>query len=260
MQFETLDISSQGPARVIRLNRPTRRNAISFRMMEEVAAAVRLADDEPAVRAVVITGGDDCFSSGGDLTEGIALRTAADVRKAVQSWQHMNGAIEGSAKPVIAAIEGFCLTGGCELALACDLRVAGEGAMFGITSSKIGTIPGAGGTQRLPRIVGIANALQLMFAADPIDAAEAFRIGLVNILTPRGGALARGMALADVYAQRAPVSLALIKRAVHQGMRTDLATGLELEGALDALAYATADKQEGISAFLEKRAPVFRGE
>ena len=259
MASDMLDIGTRGPARVIRFNRPDKRNALTFAMMDEVAGAIREADSEPSVRAVVITGGDTMFSSGGDLREALDLREPAQVRNAIQGWQRMHGAIEGSAKPVIAAVEGACLTGGCELALACDVRIAGEGSSFGITSSRIGTVPGAGGTQRLPRTVGLAQALYLMLAAQTIDAHEAWRIGLVHEVVGKGGALDKALELAETFAQRAPLSLALIKRAVRQGMQTDLATGLELESGLVTLAYSTADRREGVAAFLEKRKPVFKG-
>ncbi len=151
------------------------------------------------------------------------------------------------------------MTGGLELALACDLRVAGEGATFAITSARIGTVAGAGGTQRLPRIVGVAHALDILFAADPIDAAHAYRIGLINRLAPKGGALEAAKALVNIYAQRAPLSLALVKRAVHRGMQMDLASAIELETFLVTTIYGTEDKQEGISAFLEKRPARFKG-
>jgi enoyl-CoA hydratase/carnithine racemase len=160
---------------------------------------------------------------------------------------------------LIAAIEGFCITGGCELALACDLRVAGAGASFAITSSRIGTVAGAGGTQRLPRVIGPARALEMLFSADPVPAEEAYRIGLVNRLVPTGGALAAAKEWATTYAQRAPLSLAFVKRAVYRGLQMDLDSGLELETFLVTTIYGTADKQEGISAFLEKRAPSFQG-
>jgi enoyl-CoA hydratase/carnithine racemase len=259
METEKLEISTRGAARIIRINRPEKRNALTFEMMKGIAEAVESADEDPAVRSTVITGGDTMFSSGGDLREALDLRAPAEVRRALDSWQGMNGAIERAAKPVIAAIEGSCLTGGCELALACDVRIAGEGATFGITSSKIGTVPGAGGTQRLPRAVGMANALYLMLSADPVGASEAWRIGLVNVVVPAGQALSKALALAETFEQRAPMSLALIKRAVRDGLEANLSTGLELEHALVALAYSTDDRREGVAAFLEKRTPAFKG-
>ena len=163
------------------------------------------------------------------------------------------------AIPAIAAIEGFCLTGGLEFALACDLRVAGKGASFAITSARIGTVAGAGGTQRLPRLVGHSKALELLFAAEPIAAAEAHRIGLINRLVETGGALTSALELAELYATRAPLSLAFAKRAVHRGMQMDLTSALEFEAMLAATIYTTDDRREGISAFLEKRVANFTG-
>jgi enoyl-CoA hydratase/carnithine racemase len=259
MGYASILVRREGPAAIITLNRPPRRNAISLQMMGEIEAAAREAESDPAVRSLILTGGPEYFSAGADLTEAIEVKTPADGLAYFGSLHRLNAAIEALTKPVIAAIEGFCMTGGCELALACDLRVAGEGASFAITSARIGTVAGAGGTQRLPRIVGIANALELLFSAEPIDAEEAFRIGLVNRKTERGGALARALAMAAVHAERAPLSLAFAKRAVRRGMEMDLASGLELETYMVTSIYGTADKQEGISAFLEKRKPLFKG-
>ena len=212
------------------------------------------------MRSLIITGGPDFFSSGADLTEAIEVKNAADGLRYFQSLHRLNATLEGLSKPVIAAIEGFCMTGGCEMALACDLRVAGEGASFAITSARIGTVAGAGGTQRLPRIVGLANALDMLFSAEPIDTDEAYRIGLINRKTARGGALEQALAMAAVHAERAPLSLALMKRAVRRGMQMDLPSGLDLETFIVTCIYGTNDKDEGISAFLEKRKAEFKGE
>lgn len=259
MTYETILVAQDGPCCVITLNRPTRRNAVSLRMMEEIIAAARTAEADPAVRALALTGGTEFFSAGADLNEALEVRSGDQGAKYFGAWHRLTRALETLGKPVIAAIEGFCITGGCELALACDLRVAGAGARFAITSARIGTVAGAGGTQRLPRLVGPAKALEMLFSADPIQAEEAYRIGLVNRVVPAGGALAAAKEWAGVYAQRAPLSLAFTKRAVYRGLQMDLDSGLELETFLVSTIYGTADKQEGISAFLEKRAPVFSG-
>jgi len=260
MSYQTIQVSQDGPSCVITLNRPDKRNAISVQMMDELVAAMKAAEAEPAVRGIIITGGPAFFAAGADLNEALQVRTASQGTDYFKRWHRLNSTVEELARPVIAAIEGFCITGGLELALACDLRVAAENATFAITSSRIGTVAGAGGTQRLPRIVGISHALDILFAADPIDAAHAHRIGLINRLTPKGGALAAAKALVAVYAQRAPLSLALVKRAVHRGMQMDLASGIEFETFLVTTIYGTEDKQEGISAFLEKRPARFKGE
>jgi len=260
MQYETMIVERADAAMIIRFNRPEKRNAISVRTMEELLHAFDTADQDAAVRGVIITGGNEFFSAGADLREAPAIMsTPATAVGQMTLWRRLNSAIEHLSKPVIAAVEGFCLTGGFELALACDLRVAGEGATFAITSAKIGTVPGAGATQRLPRIVGVANALEMLFAADPIDAQHAFRIGLLNKLVKKGEALATAKSLIELYEQRAPFSLKLLKRAVYAGMQMDLASAIEYESYVVITAYQTQDREEGISAFLEKRKPQFSG-
>jgi enoyl-CoA hydratase/carnithine racemase len=259
MTLQTILVSRSDAATIVQMNRPDRRNAISLQMMSEILAALDEAERDPAVRSVVITGGTGCFSAGADLNEALQVRSVPAAMDFLGNLHRLNNRIETLDKPVIAAIEGFCMTGGLELALACDLRVAGGGSSFAITSARIGTVPGAGGTQRLPRIVGKANALELLFAAEPIDCAEAFRIGLINRRTDRAGALNEALSMARVHAERAPLSLALAKRAVHRGLQMDIQSGLELETFLVSSIYTTEDKQEGVSAFLEKRKPQFRG-
>lgn len=259
MNHETILVSREGSSLILTLNRPERRNAISLRMMDEIVATVDSAAADETVRTLILTGGETAFSAGADLTEAIEVKTPTDAITYFGKLHGVATALENLGKPVIAAIEGFCFTGGCELALACDLRVAGEGASFAITSSRIGTVPGAGGTQRLPRIVGLANALDILFAAEPIDCDEARRMGLINRKVGRGEALREALAMAELYATRAPLSLSLVKQAVRRGMQMDLASGLDLEIAIVTTIYGTADKQEGISAFLEKRRPNFTG-
>jgi enoyl-CoA hydratase/carnithine racemase len=259
MQFETLKTERDGPNFIITLNRPDRRNALSIQCMDEIATATRSAESDAALRAVILTGGAEYFSAGADLTEATKVKTASDGVEYFRRFHRLCEALETLGKPVLAAIEGFCMTGGLELALACDIRVGGEGSIYAITSSRIGTVAGAGGTQRLPRIVGTANALEILFAAEPIPAEEAHRIGLINRLVPKGGALAEAKRLVQIYEKRAPLSLAFVKRAVHRGMQMDLASGLEFETFLVSAIYSTQDKQEGISAFLEKRDAKFTG-
>ena len=259
MLYETIQTELREAAFVIRLHRPSRRNAVSEQMMDEIVAACVEAADTQSAAAIVIAGADDYFSAGADLNEAFQVKSATDGRRYFSHWHRLNDALEQAPKPVIAAIEGFCMTGGLELALACDLRIAGAGATFAITSARIGTVAGAGGTQRLPRVVGIANALEMLFAAEPVDVDEAFRIGLINRRVDTGGALAAAVALANHYATRAPLSLAFVKRAVHRGMQMDLASAIEFETMLVTTVYGTQDKAEGISAFLEKRTAHFTG-
>ena len=259
MAFETILTSRDGASFVITLNRPDRRNAFSIQMMKEIAEACRDAENDPEIRAVIVTGGLKYFSAGADLNEAMAIKTTADGVAYMTNWETLNNAIERLTKPVIAAIEGFCMTGGWEFVMACDIRVAAENATFALTSSKIGTVPGAGGTQRLPRAIGIGPALEILFAGEPIDAKEAYRIGAINKIAPNGGALDAAKAMVKTYEKRAPLSLAYAKRAVRAGMQMDLASGVEFERFLVTAIYNTADKNEGIGAFLEKREAKFTG-
>lgn len=254
MVSNTVETSQHGAVGLVRLNRPEARNAISMDLMAELSAAIA-AFPGAGVRSIVIAGNDRVFSSGRDLKE--ASRTTGS--DAVDAWLRLTDALESAAVPIIAAIEGYCLTGGLELALACDIRIAGAKATFGITSSKLGTIPGFGATQRLPRTIGVPRALELLFSAEPIDAEEAYRIGLIHRKVDAGKSVEAAMALSAIYAERAPLSLAQAKKAVRQGAELDLAAGLGLERRLSAELLTTRDRKEGMTAFLEKRKPRFEG-
>lgn len=259
MAYETILTSRDGAAYIITLNRPKRRNAFSVQMMGEIAKACREAEQDAAIRAVIITGGLEYFSAGADLNEAMAIKSTADGVAYMKNWETLNTAIETLEKPVIAAIEGFCMTGGWEFVMACDITIAAENSTFALTSSKIGTVPGAGGTQRLVRAVGVNRALEILFSGDPIDAKEAHRLGLLNKIAPVGGVLAAAKALVKIYEKRAPLSLAFAKRAVRTGVQMDLASSVEFERFLVTAIYQTADRKEGIGAFLEKREAKFQG-
>jgi enoyl-CoA hydratase/carnithine racemase len=257
--YNAIRVEKSGPTCIVTLNRPQVRNAVSIELMEELIDAMAALDSDADVSGVIITGGSEYFAAGADLNEALQVKTAEQGVDYFRRWHRVCDALEMSKKPVIAAIEGFCMTGGCELVLACDLRVGAAGSTYAITSARIGTVAGAGGTQRLPRIVGQAYALEILFAAEPFSAEDAYRMGLINRLTAKGGALAEAKLIVELYATRAPLSLALVKRAVHRGMQMDLASGLEFETFLVSTIYGTEDKQEGISAFLEKREASFKG-
>lgn len=259
MVFETILTQTEGAAFVITLNRPAKRNAMSIKMTKEIVEACRMAEANAAVRGVVITGGPEFFSAGADLNEAQAIKSFVDAFTHMKTWEALTDTIEQLQKPVIAAVEGFCITGGWELAMACDIRVAGEEASFMLTGSRIGTVPGGGGTQRLPREVGLGRALEIHFAAEPIDGKEAYRIGAVNRLVAKGQALAEAKKMIKGYEKRAPLSLAMAKRAVRAGMQMDLKSAIEYERFLVSAVYGTEDRKEGIAAFLEKRDANFKG-
>lgn len=260
MTYSTIELTRDGPAAILRFNRPEKRNAINFEMMHEIEDALANLNDDADVRGIIFTGGDQFFSAGMDLNTAKELGSPRKFNDFMNHWRRLNKAQEDNAKPIIAAIEGFCYTGGLELALACDLRVAANNATFAITSARIGTVAGAGGTQRLPRIVGVSNALEMLFAAEPVDAEHAFRIGLINRKVENGQALAEARKLVDLYSTRAPLSLRFVKRAVYAGMQMPLSEAIEFESFMVNTIYNTEDKLEGISAFLEKRPAQFRGE
>lgn len=249
----------RGVAAILTLNRPESRNSLSGSLLRAIAAAVRELDRDPQVRGIAITGSDESFCAGADLNEALATTALPDILTFLDNFRDANAAIEASRKPVIAAVRGYCLTGGLELALACDLRIAGDNAKFGITSAKIGSVAGAGGTQRLPRLVGPAHAKDLLFSAELIDAQRAAEIGLVWKVLPRNEVLDAAVRRIDDYARQAPLSLWLSKVAVNVGMQVDLQSSLALEQLLTVAAFGTDDRKEGMSAFLEKRRAQFKG-
>ncbi len=259
MTYETIHATTDGSAFVITLHRPDKRNAFSKQMMKEIADACVAAEADDKVRGVIVTGGTKFFSSGADLNEAMAIKSTRDGVDYMKHWERLNNTIETLSKPVIAAIEGFCMTGGFEFILACDIRVGTKGSRYALTSSKIGTVPGAGGTQRLPRLVGIGKALDVMFSAEPIDGDDAYRTGILEHLVPDGQALAKAKAMVKVYEERAPLSLAYVKRAIRAGMQMDQSSAIEFERFLVTAIYGTEDKNEGIGAFLEKRKASFKG-
>ena len=246
-------------AALVTLNRPEKNNALSLALLERLQALFRELGDDAAVRVVILKGNDRCFSTGMDLGDLAHVRAMADTQRALGIFRDANAAIERCPKPVIAAIAGWCLTGGLEMALACDVRVAAESARFGITSSRIGTVAGAGGTQRLPRLIGPGRAKELLFSAEPIDAAEALRIGLVNRVVPRGGEIESALEMARVFARRAPLSLWFAKSAVNVGLTMPLEAALAYEIGLTAQLFTTEDRAEGLRAFQEKRDADFHG-
>lgn len=261
MDYQTILFERRDGIACVTLNRPEVLNARNRRMREELIHAVTAIRADPEVRVVILTGaGERSFSAGRDLKE--AAREQVGVVAARQAKMEISDTemIAQLNKPVIAAINGFALGGGCELALACDLRVAVEGARMGLPEVSRGMIPGSGGTQRLSRVVGLGKALELILTGSVIDAEEACRIGLVNKVVPREGLMAAAEEYARAIATKAPVAVVFAKEAVREGYEMSLDDGLRLETDLSALLRTTEDIREGARAFVEKRAPQWRGQ
>jgi enoyl-CoA hydratase/carnithine racemase len=253
---DLVESSRDGNVVLLRLNRPEARNALSPELMEEVASALEALDPDPEVRCVVIAGSDKVFAAGADI-KAMAERSFAEALRhpAAGFWRRL-AAIK---TPMIAAVSGYALGGGCELALACDMIVAAEGATFGQPEINLGIIPGGGGTQRLARVLGKQRAMELVLTGERFDAAAALELGLVNRVVEGDGWLDEAMALAATVAERPPIAARLAKQAVIAAEETALTAGLENERRLYELAMATEDRVEGMTAFLEKREPKFEG-
>lgn len=260
--MDTLVEEHRGPCLLIKLNRPDRKNAINVQMAEELLEAFQRADRDQEVRTVILTGGEEVFCVGADLKARLEEQggeVSPEGDRLISGLRRAMSAIESLGKPVIAAMSGYALGGGLELALACDLRYASETAQLGLPEARVGTMPGGGGTQRLARLVGPALAKELMFIASRIDAAEALRIGLVNKVFPVPELLPRAVEAARAIGKCAPLSVRMIKAAVNSGLEMPLQAGLSYETALHSQLSQTEDRREGVLAFREKREPVFRG-
>jgi enoyl-CoA hydratase/carnithine racemase len=249
----------KGAIAYVTVNRPKVLNALNTPTWQDLRTAFEAARDDAAVRGVILTGaGDKAFIAGADIGE-LAHATAIDAERSSRFGQGVLDLIENLGKPVIAAVNGFALGGGCETAMACTIRVAVEHAKFGQPEVALGLLPGGGGTQRLPRLVGKGRALQLILSAEMISAQEAHRIGLVNEIVPAADLITRAEAILNKIASNAPVAVKFSLEAVNKGLETSQGEGLVLEASYFGLCAGTEDKKEGTSAFLEKRAPQFRG-
>jgi enoyl-CoA hydratase/carnithine racemase len=260
MTYEAIRYELADGIATITLNRPAVHNAMNERMREELTACFGALVRSEDARVVVVTGtGDRAFSAGADIREFVAPQVPVKFRDGRRRVD-FRAAMDRCPQPIIAAIRGFALGGGLELALACDIRIAGEDSQLGLTEVNLAIIPGGGGTQRLPRLVGRGKALEMILTGARIDAREALRIGLVERVVPATEVLSSAQALARALAEKAPVALRYAKEAVVKGLGLPLEDGLRLENDLATLLRTTDDRIEGAKAFLEKRKPRFTGQ
>jgi len=249
----------KGSIAYVTVDRPRVLNALNTPTWADLRAAFVDAKADTSVRGVILTGaGDKAFIAGADISE-LADVGAYDAEESSRFGQGVLDLIENLGKPVIAAINGFALGGGCETAMACTMRIAADHARFGQPEVKLGLVPGGGGTQRLPRLVGKGRALQLILTGETISAQEAYRIGLVNEIVPAAGLIERAETILKQIAANAPIAVKFSLDAANKGLETSQSEGLALEASYFGICAATDDKKEGTAAFLEKRAPKFRG-
>ena len=241
---------------VLRLNRPQVRNALNLEVRTRLADEITRLGADPAVRCIIVTGNEQAFAAGADIGE---MAEAGPVEVMARNVQKYWRAIADGPKPLIAAVEGFALGGGLELALCADIIVAGEGAKLGLPEVKVGILPGGGGTQKLARLVGSKRAMLLLMTGRMFGAAEAFAMGVVSEVAPTGQALARAIEIAKEIAALPPISVMQIKEIVNAGLNAPLDTALMLERKAFQLQFATRDQKEGMRAFMEKRKPTFEG-
>lgn len=256
MSHTNILIEHDGAVAIITLNRPKVLNALNQETMDELVAALEALDRSDDVRCVVLTGSERAFAAGADVTE-MAAATPVDMLSGYrfQQWER----IRKISKPIIAAVRGFALGGGCELAMLCDMIIAGDGARFGQPEINLGIMPGAGGTQRLTRAVGKARAMELVLTGRQVTAGEAYTMGLLTRVVPDEVTLEEAKKLAQAIAQKAPVAVRLAKESILKAFDTTLESGLDYERKAFYLLFSTEDKNEGIQAFLGKRPPAFQG-
>jgi enoyl-CoA hydratase len=259
MNFENILFEKKNAIAYVTVNRPKVLNALNMATMEDLRGAFHDIKNDPNIRVVIVTGaGEKAFIAGADIGE-LSKHDAVVGKEYTHKGQSVLNLIENCGKPVIACINGFALGGGCEVALACTMRLASENAKLGQPEVKLGIIPGYGGTQRLPRLVGKGIAMQLLLAGEMITAQDAYRIGLVNEVTSAAELIPRAEAIAQKIIANAPLAVQYAMEAVNKGMEMTLQEGLYVEAVLFAVACATEDKKEGTTAFLEKRAAQFKG-
>ena len=257
--FKNLIYQKEGAIGSILLNRPEKKNALNAELRQEMEALLRELSQDTTVRAVIISGGEDTFCAGADIGEIKETTSAQSAYRHAREFQLLFDQVEGLPQPVIAAVSGYALGGGCELALACDFRIASETAKFGLPEIKIGAFPAGGGTQRLPRLIGAAKAKEIIFTGDPISADEALSLGLIMKIAPKQSLMEEARSFAAKLGALPLLALEASKRLVNRGLEMDLTSALELEAQCFGSLAGTHDLREGTKAFLEKRKPHFTG-
>jgi enoyl-CoA hydratase/carnithine racemase len=259
MSHDLLLIEEKNRAAILTLNRPEVMNCLNFELLYALRDAIDSLQYRTDIRTVIITGkGDKSFCAGADLKERASL-TPDEVKKFILTIRTLLTSLQNLPMPVISAVNGVALGGGTEVALASDIRIASETASMGLTETRLAIIPGGGGTQRLPRIIGVAKAKELIFTGRRVDAKEALDIGLVNKVTSPETLLAECLKMADMIAETGPIAVEMAKYAIDQGIETDLATGLAIESNAYRVTIPTEDRVEGLTAFREKRKPQYKG-
>jgi len=256
LSYQNVFVTKERAIGIVQLNRPKVLNALNFEVMSELVSALEELDREAAVKVIILTGGERAFAAGADLAE-MSQATPVDLvlGRRFELWDR----IRKISKPIIAVVSGYCLGGGNELAMNCDLIVASETATFGQPEVNVGIIPGAGGTQRLPRVVGKYKAMEMILTGKSISADEAYRIGLVNHVVPPESLMEEAKKIATDIASKPPISIRSAKEAILKAQDTTLEVGLEFERKSFYMLFATEDGKEGMKAFLEKRKPTFKG-
>ncbi|MEN6460176.1 MAG: enoyl-CoA hydratase-related protein [Syntrophomonas sp.] len=259
MPYDNVILEKENNIGILYINRPKALNALNIATIREISRALDEVKEDDEIKVLIITGsGDKAFVAGADIL-GFMGMSSAEARFYSDEGEKTFRKLDVLDKPAIAAVNGFALGGGCELALACDIRLASDNAVFGLPEVSLGVIPGYGGTQRLPRLIGEGRAKELTFTAGTIDATEAYRIGLVNHVYPPSELLEQARKMAKKIMNNAPLSVAYAKLAIGQGLQGDLDSGLRIESNFFGLCMATQDQKEGTQAFAEKRKPQYKG-
>ena len=260
MTYQYVTYEKDGPLAILTFNRPEVRNALNSGMIDEALEVVREADEDDSVRVLIVTGaGDRAFMSGADINELRDRDTLSEFRNKARRRRELTALLETMSKPTIAAINGFAVGGGLELAMACSIRVASDNARLGLPEINLGIMPGNGGTQRLPRLVSRGYSMEMILTGDLIDAQEAHRIGLVNHVLPQSELMDKAREIGLKISAKSALAVRVAKEAVNIGANMEVTEALEFEARLFAILMGSEDKREGVAAFLEKRKPSFRG-